>query len=275
MRCSRGRSCRELRYWPWMLVMLLSWTAVATAQDRAGAQPDTPTVRVVYLVPSDRETQSEYHAAIADAIANVQGWYHHELGGQTFLLRAAKRAVLVETYVTAHVASWYATNPNGCDVSVQFWCNALGEGFTLTGGGFNDPLHIWVFYIDADPACGQLTGGTSGVALLPANDLRGLVGQPHQPTCPGESPDPAGICRWVGGLAHELGHAFGLPHPAGCEDSDSATVCPSDALMWLGFRDYPETYLLPEDITLLTTDGYAHPFFRKRKPVVKYQDCPR
>jgi hypothetical protein len=251
MRRSRGGRRWELRCWLWMLVLLMSWTAVATGQEVSIARQDTHTVRVVYLVPSDRLIHSEYKAAIADAIANVQGWYHHELDGKTFLLRTGKRAVIVEIYVTSHVASWYTTNPNGCDVSIQFWCNALGDGFTVTGGDFNDPLNIWLFYIDADPACGQITGGTSGVALLPANDLRGLVGQPNQPPCVEEPPDTAGICRWVGGLAHELGHAFKLPHPSGCQDSDPATDCPSDALLWLGFRDYPETYLLPEDATLL------------------------
>jgi hypothetical protein len=27
----------------------------------------------------------------------------------------------------------------------------VAEGFTLTGGQFNDPEHRWVYYIDADP----------------------------------------------------------------------------------------------------------------------------
>ena len=74
MRRSRCKSCWGLRYWPWMLVVLLSWAAVATGQDRTRAQPDTPAVRVVYLVPSDRVVHREYHAAIAGAIANVEGW---------------------------------------------------------------------------------------------------------------------------------------------------------------------------------------------------------
>jgi cold shock protein len=52
----------------------------------------------------------------------------------------------------------------------------LADGFALTGGRFFDPENRWIFYLDADPACGQITGGTSGVALLPANDLRGSPG---------------------------------------------------------------------------------------------------
>jgi len=213
----------------------------------------TPTVRMIYLVPSDRVIQPGYTAAIESAITQLQIWYRNEMGnGKTFLLHTP----MVEIYETPHPASWYAANPAG-DFVVWFWNNALADGFALTGGRFFDPENRWIFYIDADPACGQLTGGTSGVALLPANDLRGLTGQQNRPPCLGEPPDTAGICRWVGGLGHELGHAFDLPHPAGCEDSDPATFCPSDSLLWLGFREYPDTYLLPEDKVQLN----ASPFF--------------
>jgi hypothetical protein len=125
---------------------------------------------------------------------------------------------------------------------------------------FNDPEDVWVFYIDADPACGQGVGGTSGVALLPANDLRGLVGEPNVPPCPGDSPDTGGVCRWIGGLGHELGHAFGLPHPPGCDQG----MCDEEAylsLMYVGYVFYPDTYFLEEDKTRLE----ASPFFEQRK----------
>jgi hypothetical protein len=132
----------------------------------------------------------------------------------------------------------------------------VADAFGLTGGGFFDPNNIWVFYIDSDPACGQVTGATSGVAVLPANDLRGLAGEPNIPPCPDDLPDTAGVCRWVGGLGHELGHALGLPHPAACEDSDPTTICPSDALLWLGYITYPNTYLLDEDKAILRSSPF-------------------
>jgi len=113
-----------------------------------------------------------------------------------------------------------------------------------------------VFYIDADVACGQVIGGAAGVALLAANDLRGLTGQQNVPACPGEPPDAAGVCRWVGGLGHELGHAFGLEHPVPCPGgSDDA------ALMCLGYITYPATYLTQADQEILDVS----PFFSRLK----------
>ena len=80
----------------------------------------------------------------------------------------------------------------------------------------------------------------------------------------------------VGGLAHELGHAFELGHPPGCDEGLPQTakftyndgsfsseavnsVCDVYALMWLGFHwDYPETYLTDADKEVLN----ASPFLK-------------
>ena len=93
-----------------------------------------------------------------------------------------------------------------------------------------DPNHVWVIYSDGPGDNGR---ASRSFAYLPEDDLRGLVGK--HPT----QPKPA---RWIGGLGHELGHAFGLHHP-------SDTVKYGDALMWAGFYDkYPTpTYLTAED----------------------------
>jgi hypothetical protein len=216
-------------------------------------QAPSPVVRVVYLVPADRAVRQDYVDLLEAAIEHVQIWFRDEMGdGTTFRLN--KR--VVDVVQTSHVAAWYSSNPAG-DYALWFWSNVLADAFALTGGMFFDPNNIWVFYIDSDPACGQLIGGTSGVALVPANDLRGLAGEPNIPTCATDPPDTAGLCRWVGGLGHELGHALGLPHPPACEDSDPNTVCPSSALLWLGYITYPDTFLLDDDKLALTQS----PFF--------------
>jgi hypothetical protein len=207
----------------------------------------TPEVHVVYLVPADVDVRGDYVQNLRAAITNLQAWYGSALGtGETFTL--AHPTVLV--YQTEHEARWYATNPlPGVDQSLWFWFNATTEGFAATGGSFSDPDDVWIFYIDAAPACGQLTGGAASVALLPVNDLRGLAGEPTIGTCTGEVEPDLGPCRWVGGLGHELGHALGLPHPAGCESG--SPDCPIFALMWVGYLTYPDAYLTTSDRAIL------------------------
>jgi hypothetical protein len=189
------------------------------------------TVRVVYLVPSDANPREDYRNAIAHAITHLQQWYLAQMENQkTFRLTDT----VVEVVQTKHKARWYATNPAG-EYHLWFWNNVLADGFALTGASFNDPNFIWIFYIDAENDEGQYGGaGTSGVAVLPQHDIHGLMGLSNEP-----------ISRWIGGLGHELGHAFGLPHPPGCEEDQSLPE--SQCLMYLGMYNYPDTFLLAED----------------------------
>ena len=215
-----------------------------------------PVVRMVYLVPSDRAARPEYEAAMGKAVKNLRIWYRLQLGNVlTFKLYNP----VVQVIATPHASSWYAAN-SGSDASQYwFWTNVLADAFALTKGSFNDPYNRWIFYIDADPSCGQVTGGTSGVAVLPANDLRGLIGEKNISPCENKAPDTGGICRWVGGLGHELGHAFNLPHPASCEAHEAS--CPSDTLMWLGYINYPDTYFLAEDKNKLKRSPFFSQMF--------------
>lgn len=204
-------------------------------------------VRMIYLVPSDREPQPDYVAAIERGIRSVQIFYRNQLGnGMTFHLHTP----VVEVYKTSHPASYYATS---------IWSRALEDGFKVTHGRFDDPHNRWVFYIDADPDChnGGTFGGTQGVALLPKNDLRGLSGVKAVHICPNDGfSDHDNLCRWIGGLGHELGHAFGLPHPAACDKQIPGAPCPAQALMWTGYTTYPGTFLLPEDKRSLGASGF-------------------
>jgi hypothetical protein len=220
----------------------------------------SPVVRIIYLVPSDRPVRDDYTRRLDSAIGHVQIWLRNELGDD---LSFSTNKKPVEVVQTSHAASWYSQTPTG-DFAVWFFNNVIADAFALTGAEFNDPSNIWVFYIDAEPACGQLTGGVAGVAVLPQHDLRGLAGEENIPTCPTDPVDTAGVCRWVGGLGHELGHALGLPHPLACEDGDPSTECPSDTLMWLGYITYPDTYLLESDKTFLENSSFISPVHIRR-----------
>ena len=82
--------------------------------------------------------------------------------------------------------------------------------------------------------------------MLPEDDLLGLIGK---------HPTQKSIKRWVAGLGHELGHAFGLPHP-------KDTKKHHDAIMWAGFYGkYPDkAYLTEEDkSTLMKSPFFFHP----------------
>lgn len=222
-------------------------------EDSGPLAPQGPKhVRIVYLIPSDKTYRKDYQIAVGNAILHLQNFYQSEVGGGYSF---STHAPIVEVYQTSHPASYYSTFPN--NGPNDFFSSVLGDGFALSGGGFNDPNNRWIYFVDADPACGQNIGGVAGVALLAANDLRGLTGEQNVPPC-GQSPDNAGVCRWIGGLGHELGHALGLPHPPGCDQGGACTggTFASDSLMYLGFRNYPGTYLLQDDKNALLNSGF-------------------
>jgi hypothetical protein len=199
-------------------------------------------VRAIYLVPSDVSPRAAFPSAVSDAIRNLQSWYAVQMTGMTFALPAS----IVETIVMDHPATWYANNKNGEDRVAWFWNNVTSDGFSKTGGSFDDPLHIWVFYVDATPDKDQIQGGTNGVAVLSRNDVTGILGLSSEP-----------VCRWIGGLGHELGHAFGLDHPSACESGKldpNAAECQS--LMFLGYQNYCGTLLTLDDKNRLLKSSF-------------------
>ncbi|HEX8189487.1 MAG TPA: DUF4214 domain-containing protein [Pyrinomonadaceae bacterium] len=212
----------------------------------------TKQVRIIYLVPSDKSARADYQNATANAISNLQRFYQSQIGGgNTFSIHSPA----VEVYQTPHATAFYSTGENAR--AGGFFESVLADGLALTGGRFNDPNNRWIFYVDADPICGQYIGGNAGVALLAANDLRGLTGQPNVPACSNESPDNRGVNRWIGGLGHELAHAFNVPHPPGCDQgSCTGGQFAANSLMWFGYAAYPNTYLLDENKTQLLATGF-------------------
>jgi hypothetical protein len=209
-------------------------------------------VRVIYLVPADKSIRADYQNAIANAISNLQSFYRDQLGsGYTFSLHSP----IVEVYQTPHTAAFYSTANNSRPGG--FYESVLADGFALTGGGFNDPNNRWVFYVDADLICGQYIGSTSGISLLPANDLRGLTSQPTVPICSTDRSEVLSVDRWIGGLGHELGHAFNLPHPPGCDDGNcTGGQLAYRSLMYVGYYYYPNTYLLDGNKAQLLAGGF-------------------
>ena len=186
-------------------------------------------IRVLYLYPNDKNYQPCYESALEKAALNAQIWFGDEMDSdKTFALSDP----IVEVHQTPHDATYYASSPNG----KTFLDSVLEDVMALTGVEVDDPNYTGAVYIDADPKCGQSNSGAfEGLAILPANDLRGLAGQFNRPICPEDVPDDRGPCRWVGGFAKFLGHAFGLPRSANCPAS--MTNCGPLALTINGFLD--------------------------------------
>jgi hypothetical protein len=211
----------------------------------AGVDQDK-TVRVVYLVSKDREVRTNYLQAVEHAIRELQGWYARQLNGPTFKLHNP----VIEVAHSSQPADWFYSHPNGDNKDDWGFNNTLAEASRLLGARYNDPHYIWAIYSDGPGNKGR---GGSGVTCLPEDDLLGLIGK--HPT----QKDPA---RWVGGLGHELGHAFGLPHPDDTERD-------ADAIMWAGFYGkYPDkAYLTEPDKKILLRSPFF--FTPDGKPVAE------
>lgn len=199
-------------------------------------------VRFVYLVSQDREYNPDYEEAIQKAAFDVQAWYKKQLNGNTFKLNSQ---VVEVAYSDKNAAYFYGKGKpsNGYFV-------VLDEVKRLLNARHYDPNYIWVIYSDAPDHSGA---GCAGVCIMPENDLLGLIGKSTK------YPD---IKRWHGGLGHEIGHAFGLPHPADTKKDE-------DAIMWTGmYFKYPnECYLTEEDKEKLNQSPFF--FDEKGKTVLK------
>jgi len=213
-----------------------------------------PVVRAIYLVPTDKQEKDVYALRIEEALRGLQAWYRDQLGdGRTFVLSAPAVGVVH----TAHDSKWY----QGDGSFPAFYYNGLADAHAADSTWPNETL---VVYVDADLACGQSGSGALGATVLPSNDLRGLNSETLVKICPNDSIVDVGFCRWVGGLGHELGHAFGLFHPPGC---DNGGGCPSQPIMGLGYISYPNATLLDADKNILNASRFLVPF---SPPTVPY-----
>ena len=207
------------------------------------------------IAAAEERFHAEYTAAIAHAIRDLQKWYAKQLDGPTFRLHDP----VVEVVKSNRNADWFYANPNGTNKDDWGYNNTFDEASHLIGTKKNDPESVWVIYSDGPGNRGR---AGSGVACLPEDDLLGLVGN---------HPTQKSKLRWIAGLGHELGHAFGLPHP-------KDTKKHADAIMWTGiYGKYPDkAYLTEDDKKILMRSPFFYhendaPVFDKGKVIVSYQ----
>ena len=80
--------------------------------------PGHPTLKVVYLVPSDRTPRDEFPEGARRAVASVQRWYFDRMAAKkTFGLAEP----LVTTVQTKHPESWYSASAGKWDDREALW----------------------------------------------------------------------------------------------------------------------------------------------------------
>ena len=195
-------------------------------------------VRVIYAAPEDRPFRADASFRISQAVVHAQSWFRRELGGLTFEL--------------------YDTTPEFCQMTGDseyyshghVWEKVVEGVKHCAAVGFETPGTSWFVFVDAQERCGEpheVGRGEKGLAMVPRHDLEVLVNPGTYETCNGTSSRTR--LSVYGGFAHELAHTFGVPHPPGCDER--LPHCDTEALMRLGFNEYPDTYLRPDEKELL------------------------
>jgi hypothetical protein len=213
-----------------------------TTGDRSGSAPFTNGLgaggmRIVYAYPTDRAISEESRDAMQYALEHLQGWYQQQLGGETFSIHLARPEVCALPRDSAYYLSdsWYKIQDD-----IQS-CAAVR---------FGDPDHDWIVYADVIHGCnmpGYLNAGADGLTMLSREAIEGLVGQDNGSNECAQPQPIYPMARWIGLLAHELGHTLGLPHP--CDTYQAGCDIPS--VMWQGSETYPAAHFAEADRQVL------------------------
>ncbi len=201
----------------------------ATGKDSITKQvviaPINYSVRIYLITPTDKPFNQAYYDILKATALNIQAFYKTQMNGKTFTLNNP----VVDTLRGLHTYNWYNSDNgaaiSGTDPRYYGYYNTLNEISKLTTT--NTTLYTYVFYVAA-PGGGA---GSTGQAALGDQDLDGLLSETNST-----------VKRWIGGSAHEWGHAFGLPHP------DNMLA---NALMWTGYLTYPNCILQQADKDIL------------------------
>ncbi|MBN1917708.1 MAG: NPCBM/NEW2 domain-containing protein [Verrucomicrobia bacterium] len=196
-------------------LMLLSGAAMAlTTEEPAGPAREMRTphqyVYVVYLNPADRECLPGYEERLDGALTAIQDWYRREMkrngfGEMTFPLDRDEDGKLI-----VHLVNGTLTYDRGKGVSTDEVRENQVKPALLEEGIDIDQEHVVIvqnanYFKEVDgeteiegwaPFCGEGDHGHGTAYCTDSNHLE-LSRMP---------------ATGLGGVAHELGHALGLPH---------------------------------------------------------------
>ncbi len=208
-------------------------------------------VKVYYFYPTDYTPDERYIRAIDPFVKNIQDWYAYNLYGYTF------SSDPVITYQGLKTADEYISNGPP-------WARIMEELGVVCGTGPSKIITL-VFLARTVPHAGgrpcvidnwYVGGTTNGDATVSESDLDAEIVATQTGFCPNGFPLGDWRCSPMaqrGGVAHELGHAFTLPHPPGC-DIEYYDYC-ARTLMWSWWKwpnvRFLNRYDIPEKQTLL------------------------
>lgn len=178
-------------------VLLLAPVGTASAQT---------VVRTLLAVPSDLEWSQQEVDSITLAMHDIQAWYQFRTCGSTFLLPDPFQ---VEVFNCQNERAYYDTA----------WWDLLLAEMTAAGVPVYQPGNILAIWVKGVGGTGIGLGShwcddACGVAMASVEGWPAFNPGTYCNACPPNS-NPSGSvwpCVPRGTMAHELGHAFGLPH---------------------------------------------------------------
>ena len=244
---------------PRITVLLLA-TLISSGAVRAQSTTHGPRVIPVYMVPRGMPLSMDRLQLTVKALESAAQWYGRVLGGRTF----SYDPLIVQ--VSRHSFAEFAAD------SFQAWWPLLQEEFQAYGQDWKDDNTkvVWIAHgagawagadsenggIDSIAEAGQVDDGDrGGLAVIGDSTLGGYLAG----VCPDSGrTGTAWWCSWntfVGTLAHELGHTWGLPHP----DAFLPGFRCADSTAWTNMQchwGFPFDSLLPYEQTHLTSLRY-------------------
>lgn len=182
--------------------------AFSSALSGLMALPAFPQVRVYpyIVVPSDLAWSQQEVDSIALAMHDIQAWYQFRTCGSTFLLPDPFE---VQVYPCQHERAYYDGD----------WWGLLLPEMEAAGVPVWQPGNILALWVKGVSGAGIGLGAhwcddACGVAMASVEGWPAFNPGTYCDACPGSS-NPSGSvwpCVPRGTMAHELGHAFGLPH---------------------------------------------------------------
>lgn len=204
-------------------------TGTAWFDDLALRQLTAPDFRVTPVLFRPNDVAPMPHALpwIDTQMQMIQHWYGEQLRDRTFTLEAARE--VVGTYPLMYYYGDCVPPREGCNppAGEQLFSHVFPDLATL--GYADEPVRVVVAFFQSDGERGVALGGIRhALVALPPDDLLG---------------DSTAIGSHLrvdqGGFAHELGHAFGLPHTL-----DDPEGSPGKSLMNYGFYNFPQITLV-------------------------------